>query len=121
MKVVLLSENLDNIILNIEEAKELLKILPQRFEYNRIIYDTLFNLIKNASTDNIVLSGGIFDEKIFRTLPSLIYIIEKYKDVRYKIVEIPCEYFNITRKRGTEVISSPDLSKWTKGYDQNNW
>ena len=121
MKVVLLQENINNIVLSKKEAKELLKILPQRFKFNRTIYNLLFDLIKNTSDDNVVLSGGIFDEQSFRTLPSLIYIIEKYNDPRYKIVEISCEYFNITRKRGTEIISSPDLRKWTKGYNQNDW
>ena len=118
MKVVLLCNDIDNIILSRKEAQDFVNNITEREYYNREIHDTLISLLKTDS-EQIVLDAQCFTDKKFRSHPTLLYIIDKYKDEHYKIVEIPCNYFNITKKRGTEIVSYPDMSEWTECYIQD--
>lgn len=126
MKVVLLCKDVDFIKLTIEEAEEFVNNITEREIYNRTLRDGVEAIIKKVKSSNesiVELRGEIFENKKFRSHPTLIYIIDKhirhFNDNLYRIEEIPCNYFDINKKRGAEVISYPDMSKWTECYIQD--
>lgn len=120
MKVVLFSNGRNRLTLSTSAADYMMLWLPQRYEFNREIYNKLKIKISEAKDDIVELSDECFNTKKFRTNPSFIDTVVKWSEPDYNIIYLKDEYYDIVNF-GTlnERITFPDLSHWTKGYEQS--